>query len=171
MAMKTKIIITGIAFAIVSTIAFGQGSLTPGKSQLNLGVGLSTIGTPFYAGFDYCAARSLTFGGELSYRSWNERWNNYHYSQSITGISANGNYHFNSILEIPSRFDLYAGLNLGFYIWNSPADYPGTNSSGLGLGGQLGGRFFLTQNVGLNLEFGSGNEFTGGKFGLTIKLR
>ena len=74
------------------------------------------------------------------------------------------------MLSIPNRFDLYAGLNLGFYVWNSPNNYTGNNSSGLNLGAQVGGRYFITSKVGLNLEFGGGNAFSGGKFGLTFKL-
>jgi hypothetical protein len=86
------------------------------------------------------------------------------------GFSGNGNYHFNEIFQIPRRWDLYAGLNVGFYAWTSPDGYNGSHSSGLGLGAQVGGRFFLTPRVGLNLEFGGGNAFSGGKIGLTIKM-
>jgi len=73
-------------------------------------------------------------------------------------------------LNIPSPWDFYAGLNLGFYSWNSPRDYEGSHTSGLGLGGQIGGRYYFSNKVGINLEFGGGNAFSGGKFGLTIKI-
>jgi hypothetical protein len=39
--------------------------------------------------------------------------------------------------------------------------------SGLGLGAQIGGRYFFKDNFGLNLEFGGGNALSGGKFGIT----
>jgi hypothetical protein len=71
---------------------------------------------------------------------------------------------------MPKKWDFYAGLNIGFYVWSSPNDYKGSNSSGLGLGAQIGGRYYLSNKVGLNLELGGGNAFSGGKFGLTFKL-
>ena len=89
---------------------------------------------------------------------------------TITGISGNGNYHFNRILGIPSNWDFYAGLNLGFYVWNSSSDYPGDHNSGLGLGAQVGGRYYFNNKFGLNLEFGGGNAFDGGKIGVSIKF-
>jgi len=165
-----KKLVFGIAFVLISLFTFSQGSVPIGKTQLNVGAGFSDFGTPVYIGFDHGVARNVTLGGEFSYRGYREHWDNYYYNHNIMGFSGNGNYHFNQIFEIPSRWDLYAGLNVGFYIWTSPDSYHGSESSGLGLGAQVGGRFFLTPKVGLNLEFGGGNEFSGGKFGLTIKL-
>ena len=46
----------------------------------------------------------------------------------------------------------------------------GSHTSGLGLGAQIGGRYFISRTVALNLEFGGGNAFADGKFGLTVKL-
>ena len=150
---------------------YGQGTMPIGQAQLNMGVGLSEYGTPIYVGMDFGVIRNVSIGGEMSFRSYNEYWDQYYYRRNIIGISANANYHFNSILLIPSRFDLYAGLNLGFYSWSSPdAGYNGNHNSGLGLGAQVGGRYYFTRNFGCNLEFGGGNAFSGGKVGLTFKL-
>ena len=71
---------------------------------------------------------------------------------------------------MPSNWDFYAGLNLGFYAWTSPSDYPGDHTSGVGLGAQIGGRYYFSRTVGLNLELGGGTVTSGGKFGLTFKL-
>ena len=142
-----------------------------GQAQLNVGVGLSDYGTPVYLGVDYGALRNLSIGGELSFRSYDESWGQNYYRRSITGLAVNANYHFNSILLLPSNFDFYAGLNFGFYNWSSPdAGYYGSHSSGLGLGAQIGGRYYFTRKFGINLEFGGGNAFSGGKVGLTFKL-
>ena len=72
------------------------------------------------------------------------------------------------MLNIPSNWDFYAGLNVGFYSWSSPNGYPGDGDSGVGLGIQIGGRYFITDKFGLNLEVGGGNAFSGGKFGVTF---
>lgn len=167
--MKKNILIT-IAFVFITLFSFSQNPSPSGSNQLNLGVGFSGWGIPLYVGLDHVIDRDITLGGELSYRSFRETWDHNTYDQSITGISANLNYHFNTILSIPSRWDLYAGANIGFFIWNSPSSYNGDNQSGLGLGGQIGTRYYLSNRLALNLEFGGGNAFSGGKFGITIKI-
>ncbi|NCA84012.1 MAG: hypothetical protein EOM83_00380 [Clostridia bacterium] len=153
-----------------SGFAFGQSPLPIGKAQLNLGIGFSNWGVPFYVGLDYSVHKDITLGGEFSYRSYNEDWKNHDYHHNVMGFSGNGNYHFNTLLNIPQNWDFYAGLNLGFFVWSSPGDYDGDHSSGIGLGAQVGGRYYLSDKVGLNLEFGGGNAFSGGKFGISIKL-
>jgi hypothetical protein len=159
-----------LSLILISSIIFAQSPIAKGESQINAGIGLSSWGVPVYIGLDYGVHPDITVGGELSYRSYGENFGSNHYNSSVIGISGNGNYHFNRILEIPKNWDFYAGLNLGFYIWNSPDNYAGSHSSGLGLGGQIGGRYFFTDKIGLNLEFGGGNAFSGGKLGLTFKL-
>lgn len=157
---------------LISTacFAFSQSPLYKGTSQLNIGVGLSNSGIPVYIGIDHSVLRDLTLGGELSYRAYNENWQNNYYNHSIIGLSGNVNYHFNSLFGISPRWDLYAGPNVGFYIWTSPDGYTGNSSSRLGLGGQVGGRYYFTNSLGVNLEFGGGNAFTGGKLGLSFRL-
>ena len=160
-----------MALVIVFGATSGQGNVGAGKSQLNLGLGFSDWGTPLYVGLDYGVSRNVTAGGELSFRSYDENWDHAYYRRRITGISGNANYHFNTVLDIPKDFDFYAGLNLGFYLWSTAANgYQGSNSSGLDLGAQVGGRYFFTHKFGINLEFGGGNAFSGGKVGITLKL-
>lgn len=166
--MKKNLLVA--LFACISVVSFSQNSLSEGSTQLNLGVGFSGWGVPLYLGFDHAVSSDVTLGGELSYRAYRENWNHVYYDHSITGISGNANYHFNNLLGIPRNWDLYAGLNLGFYIWGSPDTYEGSHTSELGLGAQVGGRYFISRKVGLNLEFGGGNAFSDGKFGITIKL-
>lgn len=167
--MKKNILLT-IAFVFITLFSFSQNPSSSGSNQLNLGVGFSGWGIPVYIGLDHYITQDLSLGGELSYRSYHENWNNNTYNQSITGISANLNYHFSTILNLPSAWDLYAGANLGFFIWNTPNTYNGDNHSGLGFGGQIGTRYYLSNRLALNLEFGGGNAFSGGKFGITIKI-
>ncbi len=169
-----KAYIVGIMLVpMMSIVALAQNPLAVGSSQLNVGVGLSEWGIPIYGGLDFCVDKDITLGAELSFRSYNEgndHWKNKYYRSSIIGISGNFNYHFNSALKISRKYDLYAGLNLGFYTWSSPVGYEGNHTSGIGLGVQVGARYYFSNKVGLNLELGTGNAFSGGKFGLSIKL-
>lgn len=166
--MKKQLLI--LSFLLFSSLIYAQSPIAKGESQINAGLGLSSWGVPVYIGFDHGVHPDITVGGELSYRSYSDKYANVSYDHSVIGISGNGNYHFNRVLEIPKNWDFYAGLNLGFYIWNSPSDYHGSHSSELGLGAQVGGRYYFSDKIGLNLEFGGGNAFSGGKIGLTFKL-
>lgn len=164
-----KLILT-LSLVLVTSIAFSQSALYQGSNQLNVGFGFSNIGVPLYIGLDHAFARDFTVGGELSYRAYNERWNSNYVNHNIIGLSANVNYHFNNLFQMSPRWDLYAGPNLGFYIWTSPDGYTGNSSSRLGFGAQVGIRHYFTNSLGINLEFGSGNAFTGGKLGLSFRL-
>jgi outer membrane immunogenic protein len=168
--MRRALLLTALSFVLSINNLIAQSPLPLGKTQLNLGVGLSGWGVPVYLGFDYSVHKDITIGGEFSYRSYNENWKSVYYRHNVMGFSGNANYHFNSLLKIPQIWDLYAGLNIGFYAWSSPRTYSGSNNSGLGLAAQIGGRYYFNSKVGVNLELGGGNAFSGGKFGLTIKL-
>ncbi len=168
--MKRIIFLTASIFALAISNVFGQSPLPKGANQLNFGVGLSGWGIPLYIGLDHSVHKDVTLGGEISYRSYNEDWKFARYHHDVIGFSFNGNYHFNSLLQIPRNWDFYAGLNIGFYVWSSPKTYGGSHNSGLGLGAQLGGRYYFNERVGVNLELGGGNAFAGGKFGLTVKI-
>ena len=150
-----------------AVLANAQSPLAKGGKQVNAGIGFSGWGVPIYAGMDFGVYQDITVGFEGSLRFYNDRYAGDNYNHTIFGFSGNGNYHFNRLLEVPSNWDVYAGLNLGFYIWSSPNGYKGDGGSGLGLGAQVGGRYFFKNNFGLNLEFGGGNAFSGGKFGIT----
>lgn len=161
-----KTIISTMAMLLIANIACTQ-ALPKNSNQLNLGVGISNLGIPLYIGIDHGVSNDISLGLELSYRDFNE---NNNFSHNVIGFSGNGNYHFNNGRSLKGKFDVYLGLNIGFYVWSSPNNYTGSHNSGLGLGAQVGARYFLSPNVGLNLEFGGGNAFSGGKFGLTFKL-
>jgi len=160
-----------ILFAFVlSTSVFAQYALPIGKAQLNAGVGFSSCCTPIIVGLDYGIHKDISVGGEVSYVSYGEDLLGSNYSHTIIGILANGNYHFNNLFKIDKQFDLYAGVNIGYFYWKSPSGYGGSSASGLGLGSQVGGRYYFNENFGVNLEFGGGNTTSGGKVGITYKF-
>lgn len=165
-----KKIISVLIITLLVFSAFGQQPVGSGNNQFNAGVGFSSRGLPVYIGFDHGFKNDFSFGGELSARAYNERYYKVYYHHSIIGISGNFNYHFNRIFKMPPEWNFYAGANVGFNIWISPSTYGGADSSGLGLGGQVGGRYFFNDKFGLNLELNAGNAFNGGKFGITVML-
>ena len=82
-----KKIIVGMAFALISVCSFSQSPLRVGNSQLNVGVGFSDYGTPFYLGADFGVLPDVTLGGEFSYRDYRENWNSDYYHRNIMGFS------------------------------------------------------------------------------------
>ena len=161
-----------IAFGILisSFYAIAQNPLEVGQAQINAGVGLSEWGLPVYLGADIGIHKDVTLGLEVSQRTYHENWRKNKYKHQITGVLFNANYHFNTVLNIPTNWDFYAGLNVGYYTWSSPEPYDGVYKSRTGLGAQVGGRYFITDKIGLQLEATEGTAFASGKFGITIKL-
>lgn len=145
-----------IGLLLMTTAMFAGGPVNKGQLQLNAGVGLNTWNSlPLYVGLDYGVHPDITIGGELSFLTGAYDYNGKHYNNGVN-ISANGNYHFNTIMSIPRNWDFYAGLNLGIL-------------HGFYLGAQVGGRYYFS-NFGLNLEFGGGSAFSGGKFGISYRF-
>lgn len=162
--MRKVLAIIGLFFATLTASA--QATLGEGNTQLNAGVGLSGRGIPLYVGLDYGVTQDITVGGEFSYRTHTHR------NTTYTGISilANGNYHFNRVLNIPSEIDFYAGLSLGYYHWTTNNIVREDElTSELGFGAQIGGRYFFSDDFGVNLEIGGGS-INGAKLGITYKF-
>lgn len=175
--MKKKIIAIFVAIIAISISASAQAPLPVGGSQINAGFGTSTWGIPIYGGVEFGVAENITVGGEIFYSSYSETFTVLHdvnkWKYTIFTLAGTGNYHFNDLLEIPSEWDVYAGLALGYAIFGfsyqgtgAAPTYPGTAESMIYLNGQIGGRYFFNDNWGVNLQFGLGNT-TGGRIGIT----
>lgn len=149
---KTMVII--VAALISCGVAHAQNPIPKGEKFLNASFGFSNHGIPVNVGMDFGIGNDISLGFDVTHR--------FNYKDANWGLAGNANYHFNRILNIPSSFDFYAGLNLGAKF--------GNDNTGLDLGLQVGGRYFITNNFGLNLQFGGGNNFSGGRFGVTFRL-
>jgi outer membrane immunogenic protein len=160
---------------IITSSAVAQGTLGKGGKQLNAGLGISTFGVPVYLGADFGISESISIGPRISYRKNTEKYFGNKYSQSLTVIAFNGNYHFNQLLKLPNAWNVYAGITLGYYSWsdvkwnNSSTAGFGGEGSGLGFDVQVGARYFFNENFGINLELGGGTG-SGGIIGITYKL-
>ena len=150
-----------ILMLISLNTAFAQATIDKGYKDLNIGVGFSGIGIPAYFGMDFGVYKDITVGFNAAVR-FDDVFNN------SLGISGNGNYHFNTLLEIPSQWDLYAGLSLGYILWFGDDTFNSGDDFGLDL--QVGGRYFWNDSWAINVEFGGGTAFSGGKIGVTKKL-
>jgi outer membrane immunogenic protein len=138
-----------------------------GVKLLTVGVGVYSYSIPVFVKLDVPVADNFTVGGGLSYQSYSRGvWGS---GFSIIGIQARGNYHFNELFELDNnQWDVYGGASLGYLIWTTPTGYPNTGLGGLAFGIQIGGRYFFRDNIGINLEFGSGTQITGAELGITF---
>ena len=161
-----------VAFVLlfVTSFSFAQSPIGDGCKQLNFGTGFSNWGIPLYIGMDFGVHPDITVGFNVSFRTYNENWSGDKYNQTIIGAFANGNYHFNTLLNIPRQWDFYSGLSSGWVFWNAASGYGGANASGFGIDAQIGGRYYWNDRWGVNLEFGGGNAASGGRVGVSYKL-
>lgn len=167
-SVKVKAFFFLFFFSFLAFHSFAQVPLRKGDMQLNAGLGFSGWGIPIYAGLEFGFMENITVGGEVSYRSYTDDFNRTNYRHNIFGLYGFGNYHFNELLEISSKqFDVYGGAGIGFFLWNSSGAYKGSGASGLGIGIQIGGRYYFNRSFGLNLELGGNSATSGGKIGIT----
>lgn len=165
--MKKLFITTVLAFLSISM--FAQGTLQEGELQANAGLGFSSWGIPIVLGVDYGFTDEISLGGEISFRRRDYDRIDANYTHTGVGILAVGNYHFNNLLELPPFVDVYGGTSIGFYLWSSDNSQYKHKGNAFGYRIQVGGRYFFTEQWGINLEFGVGN-FTDGRFGVTFKF-
>lgn len=148
--------------------------------MITAGIGASGWGIPLFGRLEIPVSESITVGGGVSYQTNNQTFSaSNKWRHSIIGIHGRGNYHFNTLLDIPDNFDLYAGASIGYYVWNttykgdlSGIVYGGTGSGGTSLGLHFGGRYFLgdSHKTAVNLEVGGGNVISAGTIGVTFLL-
>jgi len=166
-----KISLLVALLVVISISSFAQLSpLSRGQLQFNLETGLSNRGMPILVGFDVGLNHDISIGAELSYRNYSTEWGNATYNHNIFGFSGNGNYHFNRILGISPNWDLYSGINAGFYHWKSDRGYDGVGKSGLGVGIQIGARYYWSDFWGINAELKGDNSVRSMKIGLSVRF-
>lgn len=141
--MKKFTFILLVALTIGATSVYGQAT-----KQLNLGL----IG----ASYEMPLGKNISIAPVASI-DWDFDW--------IT-LGVKSNYYFDTLLKLPTAWDVYAGAGAGFAIGMDNG-----NSSELDLGLQVGGRWFWNEKWGVYLEFGGGNTSGGsGGVGVTMKL-
>ncbi|HPE43404.1 MAG TPA: hypothetical protein PKV88_04925 [Bacteroidales bacterium] len=165
-----KKLIVALVLFFSASLSFAQSPIGDGGKQLNFGTGFSNWGVPFYVGMDFGVHPDITVGFNASFRSYSEKWSGTKYGHTIIGLFANGNYHFNTLLNIPREWDFYAGISAGWVIWNAASGYDGSHASGFGIDAQIGGRYYWNDRWAVNLEFGGGNAASGGRIGLSYIL-
>lgn len=175
---KNVLLVAVILFTLVSYT--GKAQFNPYASStamFSAGFGASGWGLPIFVRYEHPVADNITVGGTLSFQTKGETFGSYKWKHTITGINGRGSYHVNELLDIPEEWDLYGGLSLGYYIWNTKYngpgtafDYTGSGSGGFSVGAHIGGRYFINEKMAVTAEIGGGSVLAGGTVGITFLL-
>ncbi len=163
--MKNRIAIL-LALISLPVLTKAQSPIGDGGTQLNFGAGLYSHGIPVYFGMDFGVHPDISLGFQTGLDLEFDYFT----------VAGRGDYHFNTVFDIPRDWDLYAGLSVGFAVSTHGHDHPPHHHhdhhhvSGLDLGLQIGGRYYWNRSWGINLEFGGGMLLSGGRFGLSKRF-
>tara|TARA_B100000809_G_scaffold211950_1_gene215782 strand:+ start:322 stop:783 length:462 start_codon:yes stop_codon:yes gene_type:complete len=153
--MKKIILLINVLLLSIVTFAqnTGEAPLSAGQKQINFGVGFGH-GIPLWVAYDIAVHRDITVSPNANFNLDGFDW---------LGLGCKGDYHFNRLIGIPSNFDFYAGLNLGYFIVFD-------GGSSFDINGQMGGRYYWSEKWGVNLEFGGGSNSWGALLGVSKKF-
>lgn len=167
--MKNKIFTMGLFLAVVLLSGQGihaQNAFNKGDVVINAGIGLGNtfsfggLGLPLGAGVEYGVTDDIGVSLDGGFVSGT--------GITATYIGARGSYHLNRVLELNGdEFDFYAGL--GLYYRSFSIDGIGfTLSSGAVAAFHAGGRYYFSDNFGVQAELG--NSYGWMKLGVVYKL-
>jgi opacity protein-like surface antigen len=182
--MKKRILVMVLA-AFVAGGAFADwyDSYAPGidgsKWLINAGVGYGLLPyklsiPPVSASVEYAGLKiPLSLGGYFGIAGYDEDLVYSKYSGTMIGVGARAAWHFNFIKNL----DTYAGLNLGWMIYNQKVTTTVLNVStdvGYDLSSfyyafDIGARYFFTNNIGAYLELGY-SPISVASVGLSLKF-
>lgn len=168
--------------SVIATLSFGQ-AFEPGANVLTAGLGIGGHWGAYGSyssqspgiGIAYEKATSievgpgvLGLGGYLGYKTLAAHERNgiydYDFRWSYTILGFRGAYHWNEWHDV-SKLDTYGGLMLSYNVvsFKDNTDYPSgtvhysySSASGLGLSLYFGGRYYLSDNIGVYGELGYG---------------
>jgi len=182
--MKSLQLFLGTLFISFLAINSSHAQFNPyndANAMVTVGAGATfDRGIPFFARFEKAIVDNVTIGGQLSYQSYKrDRWYG-HRRYTAIGVTGRGSYHFNELLGLDSKWDVYAGVAAGFYIENSKQvtndgrtidDDFYDSYDGFDLNLHTGGRYFFKDNLALNAELGGGSiGYWGLRVGVTWLL-
>lgn len=148
-------------FLLIATFASSDLFSQNNENHFNAGLGLSGWGIPIYASYDWGFRRDFNLGVGASLATGSDGRNGRPDGEAF-GAGFFTQWYADRVLEIPSEFDAYAGLGVFYYTYGGGDD--------LDLNLFIGGRYFFNNTLGVNLEFGGGSAFSGGKVGLSWRL-
>lgn len=151
--MKKLLITLFILSGPLFIIAQGGGAIKKGGMEVNAGTGfwsVSPVIMPIHGGMDFGITDDISVGFDVGWRLYNDGW-----GHSLFVFQARGDYHFNTLIGLDDKWDVYAGFQAGPGIMTAAINYPGTRKGfKVAVEGVAGGRWFFSKTIGLNAEVG-----------------
>jgi len=142
--MKTIVFTLCLFLGTISL--YSQSFDGKGDQKLDVGYAAYGYGTGIKATYDYGLGKLFSIGaGATAY--FNDDENDYF-------IFARTDIHLGIVLDLPCKFDIYPGVELGYL-----------SSERVGFSGHLGIRYFITKKLGLFAEIGNN-----GSVGLSVNV-
>jgi hypothetical protein len=180
-----------IAFTLL-TISISNVSAQRGGGQekfgntLNLGAGvgyygyIAGIAPAVSANYEIDLVKNVTLAPFVAF--WTYRSNDYYYynpadpaqsnyysyTETVIPFGVKGSYYFDDLLNLPSKFDLYAAASAGFIIrarhWQNGYagdKYYGRNYSPLYIDAHAGGEYHFNKKIGFYVDLSTGLSTVG----------
>ncbi|GAB2824856.1 hypothetical protein [Ferruginibacter profundus] len=173
-----------VAAALLGCTVFNASAqagkaFSKGDKLVNAGLGLNSYysnGFPAGVSLEVGVSDLVSVGGNVDYLAANYNYSpGYKYKYTALYFGARASYHFNEILQLNNeKVDLYGGVTLGFRNFSFRDDFSNNGlgneySSGLFLGGYLGGRYYFGKSIGAFAELGAIGA-TNARVGITCKF-
>jgi opacity protein-like surface antigen len=161
-----------------TTASYGGSAFNKGTTFLDIGVGLGSYrhsnAFPLGLALDHGITPNFSLGIQADFYRFRTDFGRYRYTYTQIPIALRGAYHITSLGN--SRADVYLGAALGYVFSRYTTDAPNgfryverdNDISRPYLGVFIGGRYLLSEQVGLMAELGYGISV--GKIGITFKL-
>ncbi|SFI38140.1 DUF6646 family protein [Halpernia frigidisoli] len=147
--MKKLILVCTLFFAA----SMANAQAWSGKGDQKIQVGLSGLGygTGVVGTYDYGLSKiiSLGVGANIFFDH-----NNNKYQDDDFAVFGRLNFHLQQPLGLPSKWDIYPGIDLGVL-----------GKNGTYIGAHIGARYYFNQNIGIYLEAGNN-----GSIGVSFNL-
>jgi outer membrane immunogenic protein len=163
--MKKMILMSLMVFESILVLN-AQTTLKNDRFHLNAGMGAVIVnyGRPsVFVGFDYMLTPALSLGAEYTFLSYYS-----HMRETQYGYMLNMNYHFNKLLKLHPRWDIYAGPILEYEQRFNDWDNSNLTHNRWVLGLQVGAKYYINDRVALNLKTGAGNAMSVGTLGISV---
>lgn len=125
---------------LTGAFANAQAYTGKGDQKVNLGLNAYGYGTGITATYDYGLNQLISVGGGANAYFDGYKDNN---KDNRVFVFGRVNFHLSEVLELPAKFDLYPGVDLGVL------------GKDFGIGAHIGVRYFFTEKIGVFAEVGN----------------
>ncbi len=174
-----KILILVLVLSTMANLFAQSKGYQKGENLLNVGIGVNSYysgGIPIGFSYEKGISDVISVGGNIDYLS-----HKYKYGQGLSNkftslyFGVRGSYHVADALKIESdKVDLYLGATIGYRTFSWKDNYSGTSlgnaySTGVFLGGYIGGKYYFSNKAGIFTELGAIGS-TNARIGVAFKL-